>query len=168
MTVNHNPATPPQEVINMADIKTDAPVVGVETFSKEDVLKAISEVKAEFSTALGEKDKVITELQQANKQVAVNAQIAEFKRSGKIIPAFEAEAKAILMNGSQAVTFGETNTDVAGLFVKVLNALPTLVKFGEVGETSETTEVEFSADQIAVWAKLGVTPEEVREVMGGK
>jgi len=65
------------------------------------------------------------------------------------------------------VKFGETETDVAELFGKFLEASPVIVKFGETGKVGEGEEVTFSEDEIAMAMKLqsDKTREQVIEQM---
>jgi hypothetical protein len=134
-----------QEVITMADeTKTD---VTPQVAAPEMITKA--EADAQFTELRNTNKQLLNKLKEAE----VDKTLAIFKQAGKMTPALEPMAKVILMSGSEVVTFGDTQTDVAAVFTKFVETLPELVKFAEQGDTSGTLpSTEYTADQ-HVWAK---------------
>lgn len=118
-----------------------------------------------------------TETQQptANSQqpTDVDAKIAEFKRQGRLVPAAEPLARALLGAGDeQAVTFqSESSASVAGTFEEFLKAQPPVIEFAEraaarsaVGGRQSAVgsgEAAYSAEDERFFEKLGVTVESV-------
>ena len=147
--------------INMPEIKNGAiPAEGTANFTDEQ--KAfISQQLKEFSDAAeakfsGEIARLTAEnkaLADANKAKDVQFKLDEFKRAGKLVPACEDIARAILMSGSQEVVFNEQTTDVAALFSKFIDTLPEIVKFGEQGINGEPA-VNMSAEEATFYEKI--------------
>ena len=102
----------------------------------------------------------------------VDGQIADLKRAGRVVPACEPFARALLsVDGSALVTLSDgTTAPVAATALRLLNALPRLVHFAETagGGGAQTLDVDapLSADQ-ADWLRrsLGVDPEKVKAEM---
>lgn len=129
------------EVITVPETKVETPVIP-ET--------------VDFSAELARRDTEINSLRAQMATVEFNArsakvdtQIDGLLRAGKIVPAAAEFAKSILMNGSQTVTFGEGQTDIAALFSKFVDAMPVVVKFTESGKQKETTAVSTEAYEFA-------------------
>lgn len=147
--------------VNMPEIKNGAiPAEGTANFTDEQ--KAfISQQLKEFSDAAeakftGEIARLTAEnkaLADANKAKDVQFKLDEFKRVGKLVPACEDIARAILMSGSQEVVFNEQTTDVAALFSKFIDTLPEIVKFGEQGINGEPA-VNMSAEEATFYEKI--------------
>jgi hypothetical protein len=129
----------------------------------------------------GEKVELVHLRQQVRKQT-VDAQIAELKASGKVIPATEALARVLLSAEEAAVV---TLSDgvaqpVAATFRLFLDAQPPLIRLGEIapGQAGATTlsagasgaaasaaDPEFSDEETEVLRRLGVEPAEVAKTM---
>lgn len=151
----------PEEVNTMADEITKAPE-GAATFTDEqkaEIAKMLSEVRAgvetQFSSSIEQLKADNAALAFANKTKDVQFKLDELKRAGKITPACEPMAREILMSGSQVVTFGDAQTDIAGLFTKFVEALPKQIDFSEQGKTDGEV-VNYTAEEIKYAAKLGV------------
>lgn len=100
----------------------------------------------------------------------VDAQIAELKRAGRVVPAVEALARALLsVEGSDLVTLSDgSKADVAAAAHKLLLALPPLVTFGETAAGDQEMDAggTMTAEQ-ADWLRrsLGVDPAKVKAEM---
>ena len=127
-----------------------------------------NELKATAERALA----AMRELQKANAERLVE----QFKREGKVTPAAEKFAKAILLakplahtnvDASQVVTFTndageEVTTHFADMFCKFLEALPPVISFQELARQKAEEEAQLSADELEFLAqKLGLTKEQV-------
>jgi len=124
------------------------------TFEINDGGEEMSETKsAEFS-------KRIAELERELKSRGVEAQIDALKRAGKLAPASEELARALLSVGdAQVVTFADgAEKPVAETFYAFLEAQPKVIEFSELAEGAKET-VEVSEAEREIYAKLGVTPE---------
>lgn len=135
--------TTSQEVIKVADEKNPVQNPGESGVEFKTRLDAAEKVTAEQSAK-------IADLQFQIRQRDVKSTLDGLKREGKLIPACEEFAQAILMHGDSTLKFGETDTTVSALFGKFMAALPVLVDFKEVGPGGKTEEkpVEFSDDVI--------------------
>lgn len=81
----------------------------------------------------------------------VDAVIEKFKKSGKIVPALEAKAREFLLSLSDAAKVASFSEEREGksikveytqfaLFESILESLPKMVEFGELGATGEEEE----------------------------
>lgn len=136
----------------------DAVVFSGETvefqFEIDDGGEMMSETKvAEFS-------KRIAELEHQLKSRDVDSRIDDLKRAGKLVPASEELARAILLAGdSQAVTFSDgAEKPVGETFLAFLEAQPRVVEFSELAEGAKEL-AEMSDSEREFYAKLGVSPE---------
>ncbi len=122
-------------------------------------------------TGAGGPDAEIVRLQAEITRRDVDAQIAAFKAQGRIVPASEAPARALLAaSGEAAVTLSEGPEPIARVFRRFLEAQPPTVLFGEAAGAGEASV--FTQDEHTFLSKrLGVDParvaalirEEVRE-----
>lgn len=133
----------------------------------------LSEDAADFRYPTSAEDKAeLVRLRQTVRKQTVDAQIAELKRTGRVVPAVEALARALLsVDSSALVTLSDGSTaDVAATAHKLLQALPPLVKFAETMTGGGDQEMEASAPLTAEqsdWLKrsLGVDPVKVKAEM---
>ena len=105
------------------------------------------------------------------------AQITGLKLSGKLVPAAEPFARALLALGNDAVvTLSDgTRSGAAAAFLGFLDAQPAVVRFSETAPghkpDAETQDGlygaagDFSADEKEVLRRLGVAPEAVAQTM---
>lgn len=109
--------------------------------------------EAKFSTEIAKLTAENKALADANRTKDVQFKLDEMKRSGKLVPAGEPFARAILTAGSVAVTFGDKTTDIAQLFAQFVETLPEIVKFDEQGEQGRPT-VDMSSEAAMYYEKL--------------
>lgn len=113
-----------------------------------------------------DKDAEIVRLRAELTAREVNTQIGALKAAGRLVPATETLARALLsVPGETLITLsdGAAAEPVASVFFQFLNAQPPVVKFGETaGGTVEPQEAAMSSDE-AAWLQrnLGVDPSKV-------
>lgn len=119
------------------------------------------EVNEEMST--DEKDREIAELKFALRAKDVDARLAALKSQGKVVPASEAFAREILLQGDQVVKFSDGEATVGELFLQFLEAQPKVIEFGELTRGKAGTEARplLSAEEEELLAKLGISREMV-------
>ncbi|HOP80708.1 MAG TPA: hypothetical protein PLZ21_09115 [Armatimonadota bacterium] len=111
--------------------------------------------------------KRIADLERELKSRQVDGQIDALKRAGKLAPASEDIARALLLAGdSQVVTFSDgSEKPVAETFLAFLESQPKVVEFSELteggNEASEASEAEKE-----LFSKLGITPESAAKYKG--
>lgn len=130
-------------------------VVGF-SFEVEDGGENMSETKTvEFS-------KRIAELEGELKSREAESRIDLLKRAGKLTPASEPFALALLTVGdAQVVTFSDgTEKPVSETFLAFLESQPKVIEFSELAEGGKET-VEVSDAERELCAKLGISPEAV-------
>jgi hypothetical protein len=82
--------------------------------------------------------------------------IEDLKRAGKLVPASEVFARAILRSGeSSVITFAGEDTPVSEVFRMFLQTQPKVIEFSELAPAAPDT------DEPGVFAKLGVTAAQV-------
>jgi len=115
-----------------------------------------------------ERDSEIAELRFTLRARDVEAQIAQLKAHGKIVPASEPYAREILLKGDGKVTFGDGEVTIAQLFECFLEAQPKVITFGELSPSVRHggQGVPLSADEEELLAKLGITREQVEKYAG--
>jgi len=110
-------------------------------------------------------------------KLATNNTIAQFKREGKITPAAEPYARAILNMRplstasaleTECVTFSdkdgnETMVHFAEAFAEFLRVMPAAVNFGELARMAADEQDELTAAQREMNAKLGVSDEAFKQ-----
>ena len=112
------------------------------------------------------KDAEIVRLRAELSAREVNAQIGVLKAAGRVVPATETLARALLsVPGETLITLSEgMNEPVAAVFLKFLEAQPPVVKFGETAGGTADTKLEpgMTTDE-ATWLRetLGVDPDKV-------
>lgn len=86
----------------------------------------------------------------------------QFKREGKLVPASEVFARAILRSGEESViTFADSPTPIAQVFRWFMESQPKVIEFGELAPASGGP-----VDEPEVFRKLGVTCEMVEKHRG--
>ena len=110
-----------------------------------------------------DKDARIRELQFALRAKDVEAKLGELKAQGKVVPAAEAYAREILLQGDGKVTFGEGEVTVAQLFECFLDAQPKVITFGELAPSVMGSASPLTAEEEELLAKLGVTREQMQK-----
>ena len=113
-----------------------------------------------------DKDAQIRELQFALRAKDVEAKLGELKAQGKVVPAAEAYAREILLQGDGKVTFGEGEATVAQLFECFLDAQPKVITFGELAPSVIGSASPLTAEEEELMAKLGVTREQMQKYEG--
>lgn len=87
---------------------------------------------------------------------AVEAAIDDLKRAGKIVPASETFARALLAcSDDSVITFGGESTPVSRVFRWFLEAQPKVIEFAELAAA------EPEAEEPEIFAKLGITSRQV-------
>jgi len=115
------------------------------------------EFEAEFAEPVSEPDPQVEQLRREIAQRDAQARIDELKRAGKLAPAAEVFARAILESGdSSVVTFGGADTAISQVFLWFLESQPKVIEFAELAAAGER-----DADEPEVFAKLGVTTSQV-------
>ena len=117
-----------------------------------------------------DKDAEIVRLKAELTAREVNAQIGTLKAAGRVVPATETLARALLsVPGETLITLSEGAAEpVASVFLKFLQAQPPVVKFGETaGGTAEAQEAAALSNEEADWLRqnLGVDPDRVAALM---
>lgn len=86
-----------------------------------------------------------------------DSKIDELKRAGKLAPAAEVFARAILTSGdSSVITFGGSATPVSEVFLWFLQSQPKVIEFAELATAKGTP-----ADEPELFTKLGITTDQV-------
>jgi hypothetical protein len=94
------------------------------------------------------------------------AKIAAYKVEGKLCPAAEKFAMAILIDGAAEVTFSDGgHMPVAEAFVQFMAFQAPIVQ--TVGGSKADKDVELTDTDKAIYAQLGVTEEDVKAIDGG-
>lgn len=92
----------------------------------------------------------------------VEETLQRWLRQGKLTPAVREMARTLLLQGTQVVTFAGSNASVAEVFARFVEALPPMVRFGEVapvGEQEHTLSAEEEAFLRKYWGDL--SPEQI-------
>ena len=114
-----------------------------------------------------DKDTQIRELQFALRAKDVDAKLADLKAQGKIVPASEAYAREILLQGDGKVTFGEGEATIGQLFECFLEAQPKVVTFGELAPSVKGESAgPLSDEEEQLLTKLGITREQFAKYAG--
>ena len=122
--------------------------------------------KGEEKTEEGEIGRLRAELRRRDEQILmreVDAQVAAFKAQGRIVPASEAPARALLAaEGEASVTLSEGPESIGRVFKRFLEAQPPAVTFGEATATVGEEASVFTHDEHTFLSKrLGVDPDRV-------
>lgn len=117
-------------------------------FSEADVVRFDS---AELNTA------DMTTSPELKSGLEVEYLIDRFKREGKLVPASETFARAILRTGDDSViTFGDSPTPLAKVFQWFLESQPKVIEFGELAPAQSDP-----FEEPDLFRKLGITTEMV-------
>ena len=116
---------------------------------------------------VGASDPEIVRLRAEVARRDVDAQIAAFKAQGRLVPAGEADARALLALGGEAsVTLSAAPEPVARVFRRFLEAQPPVVSFGEAAATEWRAAHGFTHDEHTFLSKrLGVDPARVAALL---
>lgn len=131
-------------------------------FSADDTVRINEseiEVDAEFSSDNDdpEVNRLRAELADKNAQSIID----DLKRTGKLTPASEIFAKALLRSEeTNVITFGGSATPVSQVFTWFLESQPKVIEF------SELATAEADVDEPEIFAKLGVTTGQVEKYRG--
>jgi hypothetical protein len=122
--------------------------------------------EVEFSSRVAERDGKIALLEREVREMAVDDRIRRFKEQGKLAPAAAPSARAILLAGDeQLVTFSQDGEEVkkpiSEVFAEFLSAQPKVVEFSELAPSPERTAPEFTDEDERLFARLGITAEQV-------
>ena len=115
------------------------------------------EFGAEFGVPAPEKDPEVERLRREIAEKDAQAKIDDLKRAGKLAPAAEVFARALLTSGdSSVITFGGSPEPVSQVFLWFLQSQPKVIEFTELATAGGE-----SGDEPEVFAKLGVTSSQV-------
>jgi len=145
------------------DETTKAKIQGdLDTYKKElDGLKTMKTDYEKMKTSLDEAEKENVKLHAQAKESKVESFLKDLKTSGKVLPAFEAEAKAILLQLNEEDKLGtftkkgddgksiETELSQFEAFQNLLSKLPKLVDFKEASPNGKEGEGELK-DEVKV------------------
>jgi len=113
------------------------------------------EFEAEFAEPAPPPDPEVERLQRELVERDTRARIDQLKRAGKLAPASEVFARAILESGdSSVITFGGTETPISQVFLWFLDSQPKVIEFAELAAAAEV-----EPDEPEIFAKLGITSE---------
>lgn len=129
--------------------------------NKEDA--AMAEV--EFAVRRGGQ---VADLEKRVREMTVDDRIRQLKQAGKLTPGAEPFARAMLMaDQEQVLTFSENGEDVrkpvSEVFLAFLDAQPKVVEFSELAPSPDRPASEFSREDERLFARLGITTEQVRK-----
>ena len=96
-----------------------------------------------------------------------DAQVAAFKAQGRIVPASEAAARALLGSDSGGVLLSGQAESVSAVFRRFLEAQPPVVTLGEValGEAAGVSDGFTHTEHTFLYKQLGVDPAQVAALM---
>ncbi len=106
----------------------------------------------------------IEELERALREKSAKDTLHRLKAAGKIVPASEEYAKALLLiDEKTAVKFSgsEMEASPAELFIQFLECQPKVVEFSELARVSVEKPSTFSEDDERLFRKLGITGDQV-------
>ena len=130
-------------------------------FSEDEVV-SLEEVELSLDSEFSGPNEEVTRLQRELAEKEAQSRINELKRAGKLAPAAESFAVAILTaDDSNVITFADQQKPVSEVFIEFLEAQPKVIEFSELAtaDGDETEEPE-------IFAKLGVTSEQVEKHRG--
>ena len=130
-------------------------------FSEDEVV-SLEEVELHLDSEFSEPNEEVTRLQKELADKEAQRRIDELKRAGKLAPAAESFAMAILSAGdANVITFADEEKPVSEVFLDFLEAQPKVIEFSELAtaDGDESQEPE-------IFAKLGVTTEQVEKHRG--
>lgn len=129
--------------------------------------------RAEAETQFSEREKgytrTIADLKRDDAKSAASVKLAAWKSEGKLPPACEKYAEAILIDGAAEVTFADGgHMSAAEALVQFMTHLPKCVEIPGTKAENDEKKPEYSDDEKAMFAELGVSVEEVEAVESGK
>jgi len=150
----------------MADQELSALIVAAEERGK---IAGRAEAETQFSEREKGYTKTIAEMRRDDAKSAASMKLVVWKSEGKLPPACEKYAEAILIDGVAEVTFADGgHMTCAEALIQFMTHLPAVVEIP--GKTAENEEgkPQYSAEAKSIFDSLGVTPEEVAAVAAGK
>ncbi len=121
---------------------------------------AAADVEAQFAEREKSLTRTIADLRRTDAKTAAGVKLAMWKAEGKLPPACEKFAEAILVDGVADVTFADGgHMPCADALVQLMMHMPRVVDI--VGVPDDGGKAKFSAEDKKVFALLGVTEEEV-------
>jgi hypothetical protein len=153
---------------------------GAKPMEKElEVLIAAAEARgktaglAEAETQFADREKgytrTIAELKRDDAKSASSVKLAMLKSEGKLPPACEKYAEAILIDGVAEVTFADGgHMTAAEAFIQFMTHMPKVVEIPGSKAENDENKPEYTEEHKALFAELGVTEEEVTAVEDGK
>lgn len=129
--------------------------------------------RAEAETQFTEREKgytrTIADLKRDDAKSAASVKLASWKSEGKLPPACEKYAEAILIDGAAEVTFADGgHMSAAEALVQFMTHLPKCVEIPGTKAENDENKPEYSDDEKAMFAALGVSVEEVEAVESGR
>lgn len=129
--------------------------------------------RAEAETQFTEREKgytrTIADLKRDDAKSAASVKLAAWKSEGKLPAACEKYAEAILIDGAAEVTFADGgHMSAAEALVQFMTHLPKCVEIPGTKAENDENKPEYSDDEKAMFAELGVSVEEVEAVESGK
>ncbi|MCX8053107.1 MAG: hypothetical protein N3B12_04815 [Armatimonadetes bacterium] len=105
----------------------------------------------------GEVGDEVERLRKELRAIDARTKIDDLKRAGKLVPAAEVFARAILESGDTSViTFGGSETPVNQIFLWFMESQPKVIEFSELAAAGEN-----KSEEPEVFTKLGVTSRQV-------
>ena len=128
-----------------------------------------------LTMADGAKDAEILRLRAELREKEVGAQIAALKAAGRVVPATEGLARALLGTPAEAritLSAGTGPEPVAGVFLRFLEAMPPRVRFGDTAPGASAADpatpgLPQLSEEEQAWLRdtLGLDPAQVLEMM---
>lgn len=132
--------------------------------------KAAGRAEAEIQFSEREKGytRTIADLKRDDAKSAASVKLSMWKSEGKLPPACEKYAEAILIDGTAEVTFADGgHMSAAEALVQFMTHLPKVVEIPGTKAENEDNKPKFSDDDKKLFSELGVTEEEVLAVDKG-
>ena len=129
--------------------------------------------RAEAETQFSEREKgytrTIADLKRDDAKSAAAVKLSLWKGEGKLPPACEKYAEAILIDGTAEVTFADGgHMSAAEALVQFMTHLPKVVEIPGTKVENNEDKPKFDKDAERLFAELGVTVEEVTAVENGQ
>lgn len=125
------------------------------------------EAEAQFTEREKHLTRTIAELRRDDARGDAAVKLGIWKREGKLPPACEKFAEALLVDGVAEVTFADGgHMSVAESFVQFMTHLPRVIDVEGLPESNKEREAQISEHDKQVYKLLGVTPEEVEAANG--
>jgi hypothetical protein len=130
-----------------ADMAIFSADIEIEEVNDMDELATMSQEEISTLKAEAEAGK---QAAQELRALKIDATIAEFKAQGKIVPAAEDAARAILLaQTDDLIVFGGDHISVADAFRKFLDAMPKVVEFSSKAQDGDIEDTDSAAIEFA-------------------